>query len=185
MNINLLDVSGFLVLHSISLSYDERRAEQCVVSLPDKPRESIITALIKRGPSHAKFLRCIHVHMVIAAPRYWFAEFDTYKIGVTAWSQSTMHTLTKRKLEREDFVPGIPQESIDIVNSIIDGGDLIRAKAALPEGFLQARYVCANYQALRTMYQQRRKHRLVEWRGFCTFLETLPHAEYITGDSDG
>ncbi len=182
MNINLLDVSGFLVLHSISLSYDERKAEQCVISLPDKPRESVITALIKRGPSHAKFLRCIHAHMVIAAPRFWWQEMATYQFGVATWSQSTMHTLTKRKLEREDFVPGVPQESIDIVNSIITGGDLIRAKAALPEGFLQARYVCANYEALSTMYQQRRKHKLSEWREFCSFLETLPHAEYIVGE---
>ena len=184
MNINLLDVSGFIVLHSISLSYDERRAEQCVLSLPDKPCESVITALIKRGPSHAKFLRCIHAHMVIAAPRYWWQEASTYQIGVTSWSQSTMHTLTKRQLTREDFVPCIPQESIDVVNKCIEGKDLVTAKAALPEGFLQARYVCANYQALSTMYQQRRKHRLAEWREFCAFLETLPHAEYITGEDE-
>jgi hypothetical protein len=31
-----------------------------------------------------------------------------------------------------------------------------------------------NYQQLKTIYQQRRNHRLPEWQVFCDWVETLP-----------
>jgi len=49
--------------------------------------------LINGGPEHRKFLRQIMVSVDITAPLYWWKEFDTYKIGTTANSTSTMHKL--------------------------------------------------------------------------------------------
>lgn len=31
-----------------------------------------------------------------------------------------------------------------------------------------------NYRQLKTIYHQRKKHRLPEWRSFCEWIETLP-----------
>lgn len=41
--------------------------------------------------------------------------------------------------------------------------------------------ITTNYRQLKTIYQQRKNHRLPEWRAFCAWIETLPRAEFITG----
>ena len=38
-----------------------------------------------------------------------------------------------------------------------------------------------NYQQLKTMYKQRRYHKLKEWHVFCDWVETLPHFLELTG----
>lgn len=59
--------------------------------------------LCKAGSSHRKFLRQIMVSIDITAPLYFWKEFDTYKIGTTANSCSTMHTIHKKKFTLDDF----------------------------------------------------------------------------------
>lgn len=59
--------------------------------------------LINGGPEHAKFLRQIFVSVDITAPLYWWKEADTYKIGTTANSTSTMHKLTSYPITKEMF----------------------------------------------------------------------------------
>ena len=58
------------------------------------PRDmDLCRRLINGGSEHRKFLRQIFVSVDITAPLYWFKEFDTYRIGVTENSTSTMHKL--------------------------------------------------------------------------------------------
>lgn len=59
--------------------------------------------LISSGPEHAKFLRQIFVSVDITAPLYWWKEADTYKVGTTANSTSTMHKLTSYPITKEMF----------------------------------------------------------------------------------
>lgn len=64
--------------------------------------------LIKGGSEHRKFLRQIMVCVDITAPLYWWKEFDTYKVGTTANSTSTMHKLASTPItidcfEMDDF----------------------------------------------------------------------------------
>ena len=59
--------------------------------------------LINGGPEHRKFLRQIMVSVDITAPLYWWKEFDTYKVGTTANSTSTMHKLASTPITRECF----------------------------------------------------------------------------------
>lgn len=59
--------------------------------------------LINGGPEHAKFLRQIFVSVDITAPLYWWKEADTYKVGTTANSTSTMHKLTSYPITKEMF----------------------------------------------------------------------------------
>ncbi len=59
--------------------------------------------LIKAGSSHRKHLRLIDVWLKIRAPRYWWTEFDTYRVGVDKVSESTMHRILKDKISRHDF----------------------------------------------------------------------------------
>lgn len=71
--------------------------------------------LIDGGPEHRKFLRQIFVSVDITAPLYWFKEFDTYRIGVTENSTSTMHKLASTPITPECF------EMTDFEDVIIEG----------------------------------------------------------------
>ena len=66
--------------------------------------------LCKAGPEHRKFLRQIQVSVDITAPIYLFKELDTYKVGTTANSTSTMHKLASTPItldcfETDDYEP--------------------------------------------------------------------------------
>ena len=163
-------MSGIDDVMSIRYTEAYERLEKIARGLAHKP-----------GGGHNKFLETITLTLDVRAPRYWWQEFDTYRVGVTKQSESTMHTITKRPLSEDDFeMPNMPQKVLDILDSL--RGDYLRAekrgdkekcedvfhkiKALLPEGFLQRRIVCLNAKALQNMYTQRRAHRLPEWHQF-------------------
>lgn len=54
----------------------------------------------------------------------------------------------------------------------------------LPSSYNQKRTVQLNYQVLKSMYHARKHHKLDEWRDFCSWIETLPYSEIITGESN-
>ena len=170
--------------------------------------------LIKMGSPDRKFLRQISVSVDITAPLYWWKEFDTYKIGTTANSTSTMHKLASMPItidcfEMDDFNEDIMMYQNEPYNPdiymsefwdmFINDLETLRLKynetkdqrywkeliRLLPEGWLQTRTVTMNYENLKNMYAQRKHHRLVEWHTFCDWVKTLPYAyEFITFDLD-
>lgn len=158
---------------------------------------NLAKTLIDLGPSHAKFLRQIIVWVDITAPRYWWSEFDTYKVGTVANSESTMHTLLRDGVSLKDFEidpycdsDGM-YETFNYLNWLAKQyqeetdqdkkNELLReAKMRLPEGFLQKRTVMMSYAALRNMYQQRHDHRLNEWHEFCFWAKLLPESWMIS-----
>lgn len=48
-----------------------------------------------------------------------------------------------------------------------------------PCGFKLTAGMTTNYQQLKTIYYQRKNHRLPEWRTFCEWIETLPYFKEI------
>ena len=155
----------------------------------------LATKLIKAGSDHGKFLRMIQVWVQIKAPLYWWKEFDTYKIGTTANSCSTMHTLHKRDLTLEDFsLDGASEDAQTVLRhtltmlncyrrEFVETGskDAWRALIQLlPSGFMQLRTVNLNYAVLRNIYHARKGHKLSEWETFRKWCENLPYSEFIT-----
>ena len=139
--------------------------------------------LVKAGTDHRKFLRMIIVYLDITAPLYWWKEFDTYKVGTVAQSESTMHTLQKRAPTHHDFERGTSTRVIDafILEWPEIKADVTRLKQALPEGYLQRRLVTMNYETIRQILIQRKKHRLKFWDEFITKLvQQLEHPEYVS-----
>ena len=59
--------------------------------------------LIKGGTEHRKYLRQIFISVDITAPIYWWKEFDTYKVGTTSNSTSTMHKLATTPITPDCF----------------------------------------------------------------------------------
>ena len=54
----------------------------------------------------------------------------------------------------------------------------------LPSSYNQKRTVMLNYEVLAGIYPMRKNHKLDEWREFCTWIESLPYSEIITGGSN-
>ena len=51
----------------------------------------------------------------------------------------------------------------------------------LPSSYNQKRTVMLNYEVLANIYKSRKDHKLDCWRDFCSWIETLPYSELITG----
>lgn len=152
--------------------------------------------LISAGGEHRKFLRQIYVGFEINLPRYLLSEFDTYGFCPKN-SESTMHKLfRKERCIREDqfvyhpYDEEVLQDTIRQLNVLRalyfnpateDKNEILRrAKALLPEGFLQRRTVATNYEQLRNIYHQRKNHRLPCWtQVICPFIESLPYAQEL------
>ena len=147
--------------------------------------------LIGAGPEHRKFMRQIFVSVTVTAPLYWWKEYDTYKVGTVANSSSTMHKLASTPItlecfETDDFDPEIEDLTDDINKceyyrqKYLETKDKRYWKALvrrLPESWLQTRTLTFNYENLRSMYFQRKSHKLTEWHTFCDWILTLPYAE--------
>ena len=171
MIIRILEEHGYSsALFGLCLSYNQD---------PDH-MPTVAQKLRFKGDGHNKFLESIAVWMDVDAPRYFWQQFDTYRIGVTKQSESTMHTMTARALQQDDFEHPIPEAHLQHLNTLIADEQWQTAKWDLPESFLQRRIVCLNYMILQRMIRQRRSHRLVEWRTFIDeVLQQVEHPELL------
>lgn len=116
---------------------------------------------------HNKFLESIVVFLDVEASRAWWQEFDTYRVGMTKQSESTMHTLKKQHLTYQNFTRRTTLAAINLVNELIDfNSDISLIKDNLPEGFLQRRIICTNYKALKNIFSQRLGHKYPFWDVF-------------------
>jgi len=142
----------------------------------------IAYGLARQEGGHNKFLESIHTWWDITGPRYWWQEFDTYRVGVSKQSESTMHTLKRRLLTVDDFDSRPPDIVLDTINDAIGTSKPIEyIKNLLPEGFNQRRIVTMNYKALRNILFQRRGHKLSQWGQFRDWvLMGVEHPEFLT-----
>jgi len=150
-------------------------------------------SLIKGGAETRKFLRQIFISVDITAPRYWWQEYSTYKIGTTEDSESTMHRSMKQFITEDMFVLDkcddiiVNNNTFDTLNTL---NYLIKKynethdityfrlfKQKLPEGFLQMRTCTMNYENIYNMRNQRKNHKLSEWKvDFMNWSDELPYA---------
>ncbi|MCI2111060.1 MAG: hypothetical protein LKK13_01825 [Bacilli bacterium] len=149
----------------------------------------------RNGQGHDNYLKGITVQVDVCAPLYWWKEAQRYHWFDFVSSESTMHCLLKFDVaaqcvdETDPAILERMQELIGEYNAIpADPGFAQEQKAkwrilvaSLPEGFCLAATMVTNYQQLKTMYIQRRNHKLKEWHVFCDWCEKLPHFLELTG----
>jgi hypothetical protein len=141
--------------------------------------------LAPMGGGHNKFIRQIELWVDIEMCRAMWSEFDTYKVGTVADSESTMHTLSKRAPNQYDFEDGTPEVVIMAFQEVWkylkeNGGDIAVLKQALPEGYLQRRMVTMNYEVLRNIISQRQGHRFKWWDVFIKeIMSQVEHPELL------
>ncbi len=155
---------------------------------------SLAHRLAVSGSDHRKYLRQVFVSVDITAPIYWWKEFDTYKVGTTANSTSTMHRIHSKDFSRDDFsTDHMTEGALGALDNIISFLEESRIKFTetkdkkywydiiqlLPSSYNQMRTVTLNYENLLNMYYARRSHKLDEWHTFCDWIRSLPYASEL------
>ena len=190
MRIEVLEEAGHeWALLGMAFSYKDRKYPWREWWTPEQKAKAERRAklLAHKDGGHNKFLESIQVWFIVEASRDFWSEMDTYRVGTTKQSESTMHTLSKRPPEMGDFEEGTDEWTFEAFLKSWEKhrGDVTRLKKNLPEGFLQARVICTNYKVLRNVLWQREGHRLEQWSTFReSLLAQLQHPEYLVQTSD-
>ena len=150
------------------------------------------------GEGHDNYLNGVVVQFDLYAPLYMWKQLQRYHFLDFISSQSTMHRLAKFDVKSQcvEDTDGVIlnryQEMLDEYNFIndnpeynnfygTDGYNVIknnlwrRLVASLPCGFVLGATMTTNYRQLKTIYNQRKHHKLKEWQVFCEWCEELPH----------
>ncbi|MFW6029371.1 MAG: hypothetical protein ACOCRO_03875 [Halanaerobiales bacterium] len=179
----------------IRIAYDSLEKSDSLDGKLGSNDKELAEGLSKLGSSHRKFMRQIFVATRIEAPKYWWKEFDTYKIGVTQNSSSTMHTITKRHLTKDDFsykhgMDNSDVKILEVLNSFIDSYNKSDEEyekkyykqkiiEKLPDNYIYKRFVTLNYEVLTRIVKQRNNHELEEWHEFIDWIRDLPESDLI------
>ena len=156
----------------------------------------LMKQLVQAGSDHSKFMRMINVTVDVTAPLYWWKEADTYKVGTVRNSCSTMHKISAKEFELDDFShEHLDTETLLILKNVIWSLNVSRdcflsdkknksywwqMIQLLPSSYNQRATLQLNYAVLRNIYHSRKNHKLDEWHDFCDWIESLPYAELIT-----
>ena len=152
------------------------------------------------GEGHDNALKGIIVQFDLTFSNKAWVEGERYHFLDFVSSQSTMHELNKFKIADQcneyvdQRVIDILQKKVDEYNALLkrrntsgENINLDELKTArlkmlynVPSGFELTAGMTTNYQQLKTIYQQRRHHALLDWQMFCDWIETLPRFLELT-----
>lgn len=145
-----------------------------------------------KGEGHDQFLTGINVSFDVSFSLKAWTEAERYRFLYFVSSQSTMHRISKFDIDKQcnnyvdkcilRRVNEIKQEYLDEPeDSPLKAEKYLKLLYNIPSGFMLTARLTTNYRQLKTVYAQRKNHRLPEWREFCRWIETLPHSELIVG----
>lgn len=149
----------------------------------------------KMGEGHNSYLKGIQFNIVVTAPLYWLKQYQRYHFTDIISSQSTMHRIITMDLETQ-CTSQVDKHLIATLQSYIsdykkarENNDKEKAEelwdkitSNTPNGLMLTMGITMNYLQLVSIYNQRKNHKLKEWKEFCGFIESLPYSELITGD---
>lgn len=148
---------------------------------------SEITSTVKslgqsnKGEGHDQFLTGIRVAFDLRCTNKMWVELERYRFIEFVSSQSTMHRITKFNIMEQCNI-FVSMVVIQELNRLVDDYNqnpteegYLRVLYNIPSGFELTARLTTNYRALKTVYSQRKNHRLPEWREFCSWCETLPN----------
>lgn len=141
----------------------------------------------EKGTGHDNWLNGVVVQFDLTYTVKAWTEAERYHFLDFVSSQSTMHRIAQFDLDKQ-YDEHVDPRIIEIMRELAikylktkDPEDYLRLLMSNPCGFQLTAGMTTNYRQLKTIYTQRRTHRLPEWREFCAWIETLPKAELIIG----
>ena len=152
------------------------------------------------GEGHDNFLNGIIVQFDLTAPIKVWTEAQRYHFLEFVSSQSTMHRLFKMNLNSDKafdehvtnqtrlHLNQLQEEYNRLVEEQADKSEIEEAYLKLlmncPVGLNLTARMTTNYRQLKTIYHQRKNHRLPHWHDICKWIESLPFHNLITGSSN-
>ena len=158
--------------------------DKCNTNVTDGTK---VLASAAPGTGHDQFLTGIIVQFDLTFTVKAWTEAQRYHFLDFVSSQSTMHRIAQFDLDEaySDYVdPRMVEtmkEKVADYNENPTPEKYLQILYSNPCGFKLTARMTTNYRQLKTIYRQRKTHRLPEWREFCQWIETLPMAYFITG----
>ena len=140
------------------------------------------------GSGHDQFLTSIIVQFDLTFPLKAWVELQRYHFIDFCSSMSTMHRIINMDIDKycnkyvSENIKSILRAYILEYKENPTEENFRKVIYNIPSGFEYTARLTTNYRQLKTIYSQRKNHRLPDWKMFCEWIETLPHSEYITGD---
>lgn len=133
---------------------------------------------------HDCAIKGIIVNVNITAPQHFWLQWERYHFQDTISSMSTMHRITRFDIKKitnkyvDPRVIEVLEEKVAIYNADPTSENFHVVVNNIPEGVELTRRVTTNYLQLKTMYAQRKSHKMEDWhRDFKAFVLGLPHFE--------
>lgn len=162
--------------------------DECTSAITER---TVSLATCEKGNGHDQFLTGIVVQFDLTFSIKAWTEAERYHFFDFVSSQSTMHRIAQFDVKKQcnEYVTENTMAEIqrlkDKYNSDKTPDSYLKLLYNVPTGFKLTARMTTNYRQLKTIYAQRKNHRLPEWRAFCKWLETLPYHEFITGGDNG
>ena len=138
------------------------------------------------GEGHDNWLQGVLVAFDMDISAKALVEMERYHFINIVSSTSTMHRITKFDLDKS-YNEYVDPRMIDIMKELVEKynndpteENYLKILYSNPSGFTYTIRFTTNYRQLKTLYNQRRNHRLPEWKEFCAWIEKLLHSELIT-----
>lgn len=158
-----------------------------------------------QGSGHNQALTGVRVAFDLTFSNKAWVELERYRFVEFVSSQSTMHRITKLDIKKqcnkyvwystiEKLTNKVKEynKSLEFQKTIVDKNSdyykeisnrlselYLEILYNVPSGFELTARLTTNYRALKTVYSQRKNHRLPEWQEFCKWVETLPYAKEL------
>ena len=167
-------------------SYSQERADKLANNSP--------------GTGHNNWLKGVVIQADITAPQYWWLQWGRYSFADIVSSQSKMHRITEMNLNKQ-CNQYVDKTIIQILRKYIDDYNKLHREdfqtteqyhedeqmlfqkiiSNCPMGLVLTARITTNYLQEKTVYQQRRNHKLEEWQKYCDWLKGLPKSGLIIG----
>ena len=132
------------------------------------------------GSGHDNWLNGVIVQFDLTFTNKAWVEAERYHFLDFVSSQSTMHRITKFNLDKayieytDPHIIEIMQQLVDQYNADPTPDNYLKVLYSNPAGFKITAGMTTNYRQLKTIYYQRKNHRLPEWCVFTDWITTLP-----------
>lgn len=153
----------------------------------DITKTTVRLATCEPGTGHDNFLCGIRVAFDISLTAKYLVEEERYHFTDIVSSNSTMHRIARFDLDKayckyvDPVMINRMKELVKQYNDDPSDENYLKVLYSNPAGFIYTMRINTNYRQLKTIYIQRRTHRLPEWREFCEWIKTLPESYLITG----
>lgn len=149
-------------------------------------------AMSGHGEGHDQWLTGVVVQFDLTFSNKAWVEMERYHFIDFVSSQSTMHRIARFDLDSA-YNEYVDKRAVELMKEKVDAYNAEEDPELKKEKYLEVLYtnpagfritagMTTNYRQLKTIYSQRKNHRLPEWRRFCEWIETLPASALITGE---